>query len=317
MQLGIGARLKQLRLPFAWLDGGITGMRTWLLFALFRLLSRLSPEQAARLMGALFVRFGPRSSRHPWMLENLGLAFPEKTPAEVKSMATQCWRNFGCVMGEFPHLKTIIKTDRLRYADYYDLPKAMQRQEQHIYFSAHVANWELILGGLIELGAEPMLLSAPLRNAALDMLCRKMRMAIKGAHYIDRNKGMSALLRHFKAGKSIGLLADLRMKQGGADVPFFGRNIKSSLLAAKLAWRSDCKLMPVCMVRQGAGKLTLEVHPPLTLLPKIQAERDIWVLDTTARISARVESFIRQQPEHWRCTNRIWDKTLYQHKRKS
>lgn len=251
------------------------------------------------------------------MLDNLGLAFPEKTPAELRSMAAQCWRNLGCVIGEFPHLKTIIKTDRLRYADYYDLPKAVQRQEQHIYFGAHVANWELIAGGLSALGAELIVLYAPLSNAKLDMLLHKMRKVSKAVHFSDRKTGTSALLRHFKAGKSIGLLSDLRMKRGGGDVPFFGRNIKSSLLAAKLAWRSECKLIPVCIVRQGAGRLTLEVHPPLAVAPKIKAEQDSWVLETTARINAKAESFIRQHPENWRCTNRIWDKSLYQHKRKS
>ena len=102
------------------------------------------------------------------------------------------------------------------------------------------------------------------------------------------------------------MLADIRVK-GGVEVPFFGRDMATTLTPARLAVRYDCDVVTGHTERVGDAQFRMVVDPPLRPDPNLEdSEERIRAL--TLAIHKRLEGHIREQPGEWMCTNRRWSK---------
>ena len=87
-----------------------------LIWSLIKVFSLLPPDTASRLGSRLGRVVGPRLRRKTEMFrENLSIAFPEKSDAELQQLILQSWRSAGRVLAEYPHFNTIYESrDRQR-----------------------------------------------------------------------------------------------------------------------------------------------------------------------------------------------------------
>ena len=76
----------------------------WLAVGIMR---PFSPEAASNLGGFLGRTIGPRLGITRRARQNLRLAFPEKTSAEIETIVRGMWDNLGRVAAEYPHLGRI------------------------------------------------------------------------------------------------------------------------------------------------------------------------------------------------------------------
>jgi KDO2-lipid IV(A) lauroyltransferase len=85
----------RLRLEFA---------AVWLMIVMAR---AMPLQMASWLSGKLWRLIAPRLSRQKRALENLELAFPEKSLSERKAIATAMWENLGRTFAESLRIKTL------------------------------------------------------------------------------------------------------------------------------------------------------------------------------------------------------------------
>lgn len=298
-----------------WLRKLMFGVESCLMHLLWWTFASLSPERAARVGAALMRWVGPRTRKNGWVKGNLALAFPELSEAELRELARATWTNIGSVGGEYPHLERIALEhggERLELIDPAGLvPQYAARERGAVFFSGHLSNWEINALALTRAGVPLISLYATIQNEHLDALMEKARAQLGGT-MVSRDGSMRPVIKHLSEGGSLGVLADLRIS-GGVPIPFFGRDMDSSLFPARLALRHGCDLVPIRAERLSPGRFRVTVHEPLEV-PALASDDERAVALATA-MSARIEAWIRERPGEWLCTNRRWEKSLYPHKR--
>ena len=127
----------------------ITGFVALLVFRALRL---ISPDTMSNLAGRMMRRIGPWLPEHRIGRDNLKIAFPEKSDAEIEEILAGVWENLGRVGAEFAHIDRLWDYDETgeRSSRILDLTEplriardALSSGKPILCFTAHLANWEL------------------------------------------------------------------------------------------------------------------------------------------------------------------------------
>ncbi len=268
-----------------------------LLYLLFGLFKCLGPETASNFGGWLGRTIGPRLAASRKALKNIEHAFPDKAPAEHKTILKDMWDNLGRVMGEYPHIQYIVQ-NHLTYEGEEHLNNLTG---EAVLFSAHLANWELISPALnAKLNNQMRSLYRAPNNPYSEKLLDRARM--EGGHIdnIPKSKvGVRDMVRVLKEGGKLGVLIDQKYNQGLA-VPFFGRPAMTSPAFIQLAQKFDCPLIPVQIERTDGIDFKLTINPPLNIDGKSEYEG----VETAHHM---LEDWVRQNPAQWLWLHRRWD----------
>ncbi|MBT6096609.1 MAG: lauroyl acyltransferase [Rhodospirillaceae bacterium] len=278
---------------------------TVIVYALFRSMR----FWAASALGGLIARtIGPHLPINRRAVRNVRLAFPEKTDAEVKAIIREMWDNLGRMAGEYPHLG---KMDVYKPFGFVDVEGAenvdLLRDDDKpgIFFSAHIANWEIVSLGAIQRGLPLDRVYRAANNRLTEWLYHRGRATGgDGGQLIPKGaKGARMLVKSLKDGRHLGMLVDQKMNDG-IPVPFFGRDAMTAPALAELALRYDCPVVPARVVRIKGPKLRLIVEPPLEFTPTGDRHADVAAL--MALVNQRLESWIRDTPGQWLWLHNRW-----------
>jgi KDO2-lipid IV(A) lauroyltransferase len=113
-------------------------------------------------------------------------------------------------------------------------------------------------------------------------------------------------MRALQSGRSLGVVVDRRIDEGHP-IEFFGRNKMSTLMPAKLALKFNCPLTPVQVERLHDAHYRVTFHPPIEPSDAQLSENE-QAINMTQQLHAKFEHWIRQKPEDWLCSKRMWDK---------
>ena len=109
-------------------------------------------KRMANFAGALMRKIGPLFKEHRIGREQLRLAFPEKSDAEIEAILAGVWDNLGRIAIEFAHLDEFsVEGFGKPTADVITYPAASKERHDRLMrtgtaaigFAAHLANWEL------------------------------------------------------------------------------------------------------------------------------------------------------------------------------
>ncbi|RRQ21038.1 lysophospholipid acyltransferase family protein [Thiohalobacter thiocyanaticus] len=278
-----------------------------LLYSLFRLLPVTWASRTGDWLGR---RIGPWfRSRCDHMRANLGLAFPDKSPQEIEQLLPEIWGNAGAVLGEYPHLARIVdpRHDHLELVFEHEIPTYSDPTQPAVFVTAHIANWEAAGAALYRYRVPLSVLYSPLANPWLDRLLRRSRLAL-GCELISREASMRPFVQALKEGRSVAMIMDRRI-EAGTPIPFFGADKPSSTLAARLALKFGCPLVPVELERREGPRFTITFHEPL-LPANPDADAETQARDLTRQIHRHFEQWITQRPGAWFCSKKIWSSAI-------
>ena len=119
----------------------------------------------------------PYDRRHQRALDNLAIAFPEKTPQEREAIALAMWENLGRVMAETMQIDRII-ADPDAHRD--RQPATVHRRYRNklgaaIGVSLHMGNWELAIWPFTLAGNNPAAVYRTVKNPYVDRYLRELR----------------------------------------------------------------------------------------------------------------------------------------------
>ena len=275
---------------------------------------RLLPLDLAREWSAkIWLLLAPYGRRHRRALDNLAIAFPEKTQAERKAIAMAMWANLGRVMAETMLLDRILEEpERIEIENPALLDRYRGKIGPAVACSLHMGNWELAMLPLTRMDAKPAAVYRLVENPYIDLYLREQRQALYPGGLFARGKmkgtnvGLDTarmIASYVRQGGRLGFLAD-RYEHKGVKVPFFGELAGSNVVPVMLARRAGARLWAGRCVRQGNESrfkvVMREIKVPWTDDPNADIEAAL------TELHAQFEAWIREDPEQWMWSNRRW-----------
>lgn len=276
----------------------------WLLVKLFTLLPVDTASRFGERVGAWI---GPRLKRKSMIFkENMAVAFPGLEDAELDALVRRAWGRAGRILAEYPHLDTILtEPGRLELDIREEIETYHNPSRPCVVVSAHQSNWEIAASALAKLGIPNASLYSPPTNPLLDRMLHESRRALNCA-LLPRENSTRLLVRALKEGRSVGIVMDRRVDDG-KPVPFFGRDKLSTIMPAWLALKYGCDLVPLKVERLQDARYRATLYPPVRPVDP-QADLTEQAIDMTRQLHRQFEEWIRQNPQDWFCSKRLWPK---------
>ncbi len=292
----------------------LTGIRNWIVAQLISLtlwIIRLVPLKYAAKMFERFARWlGPKIWRHKVVMDNLAIAFPEKSIEERNQLASDNWAQMARTLLEYIYLDEIFNLEvEMKESDTIEIVngEAFQKLRDDglpaILFTGHIANFELLPMVAAKFGLQIQSMYRRPNNKYAASQVEQSRKDL-GQNLVASGAGASfQLMSALERGEHVGLLVDQKFRRG-IKIPFFGKEAKTNPLLAKLARRYDCPVHGARSIRLPDGRFRLEITDEL-VLPR-DKDGDVDIRGTTELVTNVVEGWVREYPEQWLWMHRRW-----------
>ncbi len=283
-------------------------LEAWLV-ALVSAVVRLLPRRLVLALGAGLARlYAVFDRRHVAVAEdNLRRAFPEWDAARVRRTALGVYRHFGRVILDLLWMQgrsgeQLLRLCRFEHLD--RLEPVFARGHGAVMVSAHIGNWEIDAIGHGFRHEWAAVVARPLDNPALDERLTALR-TMSGNRVISKHRALQDILGYLRRNRAVAILMDQNVqKEDGIFVEFFGRPACTTTVAAALAVKTGCGLVPVRTVLEPDGSYRLVYEPPLELRPSGDRRADVARL--TQELTRVIEGWVRETPEQWLWLHRRW-----------
>lgn len=267
---------------------------------------------SARTWRFLAPRINPK--RHARALDNLAIAFPEKSASERLAIALAHWENLGRVMAETMQIdKIIAEPDRIEIVNQGLFNRYRDKLGAAVGVSLHMGNWELAVWPLALAGANPAGVYRSVNNPYVDQYLRDQRRdlfpgglfgrgRVEGDHG-DTQKTARLIMDYVRRGGRLGLVCDL-YDRTGIEVPFFGKPARTQAIGAMIARRVGARIWMARCTRLGtASRFRIEIKELRVPRTANQSADIAW---TMTAMQDQFEAWIREAPEQWMWSNRRW-----------
>ncbi|MBX9927088.1 MAG: lipid A biosynthesis acyltransferase [Hyphomicrobiaceae bacterium] len=252
--------------------------------------------------------------RHRRALDNLAIAYPEKSDAWRQDIALRHWENLGRVMVETICLDRIIATPgAIEIASGSAFARYRTKLGPVIGVSLHQGNYELAIWPLTLAGQSPAAVYRSVNNPYIDTYLRDQRRnlypgglfgrgKVEGDHGDDQRTGR-ILMDYVRRGGKLGLVCDL-YDRNGMPVPFFGQDARTVMIAPLIARRVGARVWMARCLRVGTdSRFRIELKE--LRIPRTTNQSDD-VKQALIAMNAQFEAWVREAPEQWMWSNRRW-----------
>jgi Kdo2-lipid IVA lauroyltransferase/acyltransferase len=239
------------------------------------------------LGGALGRGWGRYDRRHLRIAEdNLAQAFPDWDAARRREVALGVYAHFGRVLLDILWMAGKDREAVLRNVDVVGA-EHVEHGIAHAYLFGPIG-----------------VVARPLDNPALDArLCEARRRP--GNTVIYKKRALPQVLRLLRDNRGVAILIDQNVQDGdGVFVDYFGRPAATTTVAAALALKTGCALIPSHTELGADGRYTLTYEPALAWTASGDRDGDVRAL--TQRLTTAIEAWVRRRPEQWLWLHRRW-----------
>ena len=239
--------------------------------------------------------------------ENLRRAFPEWDEARVQSTALGVYTHFAAVVLEILWMEGRPVAELLALTEIEGLEHmqaALALGRGVVSPIAHLGNWELQGVATAPLIGPSAVIARPLDNAALDRRLVSFRTST-GNVVIYKRKALAQILTTLREGRVVAVMIDQNTQaKDGIFVRFFGRPACTTTVAAALAIKTGCPIVPARCVRRPDGRYRMAYGPAVEWTGSGRRDEDIAAL--TQQLTSVIEGWVRETPEQWLWLHRRW-----------
>lgn len=237
------------------------------------------------------------------MLFNLARAYPEKSEEERLEIALDSWGNMGRLAAEYVFLDRLFDFDpanskpgRVEVIGTETFLELRDNPRPFIVFTAHSGNFELLPVAGSAFGLDVTVLFRPPNNPYVAKRIFDFRKERMG-NLVPSHAGSSfALARQLEKGGGIGVLVDQKFRKG-LPTKFFGNDVLTNPLLAKLVRQFGCDVFPVRCIRLPDNRYRLEIEPKVEI--PLNEKGAVDVQKTAQLLNDKVESWVREYPGQW------------------
>jgi KDO2-lipid IV(A) lauroyltransferase len=265
--------------------------------------SVLGVDRASGFSGWLWQTIAPHTRRHAAALRHLEVAFPAMSDTERERITRDVWNNLGRTFAEALLIRDVAKDQsRIRLRSPEVMKRIAQAKGRVVVTSAHYANWELIAPVFKAAGYPMAFIYQRVKNPMSERHLRALRLNFfSGGVYPKGDTAPRRLIAWLKNGNPVLILADQRT--GDLSTEFFGHAAPTTPLPAFMARSFNAPLIAARLVRTKGAHFDLyleEIAVPRTK----DAKKD--VAQTSQKIQAVFETWIRDLPGQWMWAHRRW-----------
>mgnify|MGYP001461504236 CR=1 FL=1 len=275
------------------------------LFCIFKIIGLRNASNIGSILGKLI---GPLFRSKKIIRENIKIGLGDIDQQKESEIINGMWSNIGRTFAEYIFLKdfklnrTIF--DHMKINGTEHLEDIKKNNETVIFYSAHIANFELMAMELDKYGIKCAAIYRPLNNFFLNPLMEYLRMKYICPNQIPKGRsGMREVINKFKNGHSIALMVDQRVGEGPR-INFFNRPAQTTTIPAQLALRYNCKLVPISLKRLEGATFEMTVHQPYKIEKTENTELDTQTI--TLKINNIIEKMIIKNPTQWLWSHNRW-----------
>ena len=268
--------------------------------------ARLLPLDVASGLGGWLGRaVGPRIAIARRARRNLERAFPSLPGPGIDAILLGMWDNLGRTILEFPNLGAIRFSGddrRVEVVGGENIDALRDDGKPGIFFSAHMANWEIAALSVTHRGLPIHLIYRAPNNRWVERLFQRRWPGI-GENIPKGARGARRALKLMGEGGHFGMLVDQKMNDG-IPVPFFGRDAMTAPALAQFALKFDCPVVPMRVERLGGAHFRITHQPPL--VPSRSGDRHADIAAMMTEVNTILEGWIREHPEQWPWLHSRW-----------
>ena len=300
---------KRLARSFPRLGKAAQVLESGFLRALTRLLQALPVAWSFALSRGCMRALAPLTPMWDKVRRNHAIAFPELDARARNALRRQTFAHLGDAIAELVLAPSLYRAGDGRIDWQMDpaLEETIRERRPMVMVTGHVGAWQLT--NMVARRWEIPLTSlySEESNAGLAALMLELRNGL-GCRWLPSAGGIRTLLEELRAGHSVGLACDTRMDQGES-VAFFGHEVLSNTVPARLSLRTGAPLVPVLAERLPGHRYRISLQAPVAA-PANVATPAAQALEMTAAMMARFEGWVRARPAEWMCLSRRFAKDL-------
>ena len=275
------------------------------LFCIFKIIGLRNASNTGSLLGEFI---GPLFRSKDVTKQNIKNAFGTIDIKKETEIINNMWSNIGRTFAEYIFLKDfrLNKTnfDHIKIKGTNYLEEIKKNNETVIFFSAHLANFELMAMELDKFGIKCAAIYRPLNNFLLNPLMEYLRMKYICPTQIPKGRmGIREIISRVKDGYSIALMVDQRVSEGPR-VLFFNKPAHTTTIPAQLALKYNCKLVPIFLERKEGTNFEMTIHEPYKIEKSGNDQED--TKSITLKINNIIEKMIIKNPTQWIWSHNRW-----------
>ena len=279
-----------------------------IIISLFCIFKIIGLRNASNLGGILGRIIGPLFRSKNIIKKNIKTSFGEINEQKESEIINDMWSNIGRTFAEYVFLKDFKfnKTDfnhiKIIGGEY--LNEIKKSNKPVIFYSAHLANFELMAMELEKSGIKTAAIYRPLNNIFLNPLMEYLRMKYICPNQIPKGRaGMREIINKINNNYSIALMVDQRVGEGPR-ISFFNQPAQTTTIPAQLSLKYGCKLVPIYLKRMNGASFEMTVHQPYEISKTGDDDQD--TKNITLKINQIIEKMIVENPEQWLWSHNRW-----------
>ena len=275
------------------------------LFCIFKIIGLRNASNMGSLLGKFI---GPLFRSKDVTKQNIKNAFGAINIKKETEIINNMWSNIGRTFAEYIFLKDFrfnkTNFDHIKIKGTNYLEEIKKNNETVVFFSAHLANFELMAMELDKFGIKCAAIYRPLNNFLLNPLMEYLRMKYICPTQIPKGRmGMREIIGRVKDGYSIALMVDQRVSEGPR-VLFFNKPAHTTTIPAQLALKYNCKLVPIFLERKEGINFEMTIHEPYKIEKTGNDQED--TKSITLKINNIIEKMIIKNPTQWIWSHNRW-----------
>ena len=268
------------------------------------------PEHVQNTIGISFGRlaFLILKDRKKVAVSNIKKAFSSLSHEEINSIAKRCFEKLGINFVEMlaiPYVPKSEYTGRFTMENRHYIDDALKKNKGVIVLIFHFTNWEIMGVASNSLTSDIVVLARPLKkHKYINEFLNGIRNAT-GLRVIPNANTAREVMKHLKANKIIGILADQREKRSsGVFVELFGEKVPTTKGITAIGMKTGAPVIPMYFVREGFLRYRVVWNEPIEMERK--GNIDELIYHNTRKINAFLETIILKYPDEWFWVHRRW-----------
>lgn len=241
-------------------------------------------------------------------LDNLRLAFPEKSEAERRAIARANYRHLGQMIPDFLRVPTLSPEalDRIFVYDGWECYLAAAALGKGVIAcTAHFGNFDLLASANTRRGVPITQIARKMgKNVANDLIREVRRRSGVDELVVEPGQTMRAILRALKQNRVIGWTIDQNQPVRPVFPTFFGVPAATASTPAFLARKTGCAIIFTLSVPLGDGRHRVFIEGPL--IPPDTGNPEADDLAFTQLLNDKLEEWVRRHPDRWYWVHRRW-----------
>ena len=271
-----------------------------LFFCLFKILGL---NFSSKIGGKLFEKIGPLFRSKKLIHANIRRALPHISQENLNEIVKLMWNNYGRVFAEYIFIKDFRNgkySSNIKIEGQDILEKIKQTEQQVIFVSGHLGNFELMAMHLEKTGIKLSAIYRPLNNIFLNPLMEKIRKEYICKHQIKKGiGGMKKLMSLKKENFSTALMIDQRVSEGIFS-NFFDQRALTTTIPAQLIKKFKIPVVPIHIQRNNGPNFKITIQKPI-----IFSEENS-IQNITDKLNYVLENLIKIKPEQWIWSHNRW-----------